>query len=296
MPLRRRVGLVAAAAVGVAVVFAAVVCYFVVRDQLRGQVDNALRAQAAAIQHGPTSSVRSPAFRRARAARRRTPRSCSPTGPCYRVGATSRCRSTRTWSRLRPGTRPVHDRRHRRRKPPARADVPRPVLTIGGQTVAVQLARPLEPRRQRPLEAAPDPAAAVLGGIALAAALGRLAARRVLAPLAEVADTAQHISETEDLSARIQVRADDEVGQLATRFNAMLERLEASRDSARRVRPRPAPARRRRLARAAHAGHEPAHQHRGAAGRRPAQRGRAAADAGRRRRADGGAERASWAT
>src|SRR5262249_26175558 len=63
-----------------------------------------------------------------------------------------------------------------------------------------------------------------LGGIALAAALGRLAARRVLAPLSEVADTAQHISETEDLGARIQVRADDEVGQLATRFNSMLER------------------------------------------------------------------------
>ena len=53
----------------------------------------------------------------------------------------------------------------------------------------------------------------------------------MLAPLAEVAETAQHIGETEDLSARIHVHADDEVGQLATRFNAMLERLEASRDA-----------------------------------------------------------------
>jgi len=68
-----------------------------------------------------------------------------------------------------------------------------------------------------------------LGGVALAAVLGRLAARRVLAPLAEVAATAQHISETEDLTSRIQVRSDDEVGRLARRFNAMLERLEASR-------------------------------------------------------------------
>jgi two-component system sensor histidine kinase MprB len=67
------------------------------------------------------------------------------------------------------------------------------------------------------------------GGIALAALLGRVAARRVLAPLAEVAQTAQHISETEDLSSRIRVRADDEVGQLATRFNAMIERLQGSR-------------------------------------------------------------------
>src|SRR5205085_929820 len=68
-----------------------------------------------------------------------------------------------------------------------------------------------------------------LGGIALAAALGRLAARRVLAPLSEVAQTATYIGETDDLSKRITVHADDEVGQLATRFNAMLEHLEGSR-------------------------------------------------------------------
>jgi two-component system, OmpR family, sensor histidine kinase MprB len=69
----------------------------------------------------------------------------------------------------------------------------------------------------------------LLGGIALAAALGRLAARRVLAPLAEVTDTAHQIGETDDLSRRLAIHADDEVGQLARRFNEMLERLEASR-------------------------------------------------------------------
>jgi two-component system sensor histidine kinase MprB len=58
-----------------------------------------------------------------------------------------------------------------------------------------------------------------------------VAARRVLAPLAEVAATARHIEETEDLSSRIRVHADDEVGQLATRFNAMIERLQSSRDA-----------------------------------------------------------------
>jgi two-component system sensor histidine kinase MprB len=68
------------------------------------------------------------------------------------------------------------------------------------------------------------------GGVALAAVLGRLAASRVLAPLAEVAQTAEHISETEDLASRIHVHADDEVGQLATRFNAMMERLQSSRE------------------------------------------------------------------
>ena len=51
----------------------------------------------------------------------------------------------------------------------------------------------------------------------------------MLAPLAEVAHTAQQIGETDDLSPRLKIHADDEVGQLATRFNAMLDRLEASR-------------------------------------------------------------------
>jgi two-component system sensor histidine kinase MprB len=51
----------------------------------------------------------------------------------------------------------------------------------------------------------------------------------VLAPLAEVAQTAEHISETEDLTSRVHVHADDEVGQLATSFNAMIERLQSSR-------------------------------------------------------------------
>jgi two-component system sensor histidine kinase MprB len=65
--------------------------------------------------------------------------------------------------------------------------------------------------------------------VALAAGLGRMAARRVLAPLAEVAQTAEHITETEDLSSRLRVHADDEVGALATRFNAMIGRLQGSR-------------------------------------------------------------------
>ena len=47
MPLRRRLAFVAAAAVGVAIVLVAAICYFEVRHQLRGQVDDALTAQAA---------------------------------------------------------------------------------------------------------------------------------------------------------------------------------------------------------------------------------------------------------
>lgn len=68
-----------------------------------------------------------------------------------------------------------------------------------------------------------------LGGTVLAAALSRVASRRVLAPLSEVANAAQHISETDDLSRRIDLRSEDEVGHLARRFNAMLDRVQTSR-------------------------------------------------------------------
>ena len=46
MPLRRRIGLLTALAVGITVLAASVVTYVVVRAELRDQVDSALRAQA----------------------------------------------------------------------------------------------------------------------------------------------------------------------------------------------------------------------------------------------------------
>jgi two-component system sensor histidine kinase MprB len=97
------------------------------------------------------------------------------------------------------------------------------------QTAAIQLARPLNNVDTVLSHLRLILFLLCLGGIALAAALGRLAARRVLAPLSEVAQTASYIGETEDLSKRITVHADDEVGELARRFNTMLEHLEGSR-------------------------------------------------------------------
>jgi two-component system sensor histidine kinase MprB len=103
--------------------------------------------------------------------------------------------------------------------------------TTAGQPVAVLLARPLQSVDHVLSRLRVILLLLCAGGIALAAALGRLAADRVLAPLSEVAQTAQHISETEDLTSRLRVHADDEVGQLAARFNAMLERLQRSRSA-----------------------------------------------------------------
>ncbi len=52
MSLRKRLTIIAAASVAIAVLLALAIAYMVVRSQLRGQVDNSLRAQAEAIQRG----------------------------------------------------------------------------------------------------------------------------------------------------------------------------------------------------------------------------------------------------
>ncbi|MET8679373.1 HAMP domain-containing sensor histidine kinase [Streptomyces sp. NPDC004647] len=66
-----------------------------------------------------------------------------------------------------------------------------------------------------------------LSALFLAAGVGWVFAGRLIAPLVLLRDTARSISET-DLTARIPVRDEDEISQLATTFNAMLDRIEES--------------------------------------------------------------------
>jgi two-component system sensor histidine kinase MprB len=234
--LRRRLALIAAASVAVAVFIAAMVCYLVVRDQLRSQVDNALTAQVVAVEHGDVMHLGGdfPAI------------SASAGGPAPYIQAVFASGQTvpvagnltlpvsaDTLALARGGGHvelsDVHVGASHLRE-----------ITVGvtgsvngqpPQMMAIQIARPLNGVDGVLSMLRLVLLLVILGGIALAAALGRLAGRRVLAPLAEVAQAAQHISETDDLSRRIRIHADDEVGQLARRFNAMLDRLESSREA-----------------------------------------------------------------
>jgi two-component system sensor histidine kinase MprB len=231
VPLRRRVGLVAAAAVGIAIVLASCVAYFVVRAQLRGQVDDSLRAQATAVERGAGLEEPFPGI----------PASAGGPAPYMQVVLADGTRYHRQGDLSLPvdahvisvangQTRSYMTDVHVGGSHLRELTIATP-FSFRGQPVAVQLARPLNSTDTVLDHLRLILALLIVGGVALALVLGRLAARRVLAPLAEVADTAQHIGETEDLASRIHVRADDEVGQLATRFNTMLERLESSREA-----------------------------------------------------------------
>jgi two-component system, OmpR family, sensor histidine kinase MprB len=232
VPLRKRLAWVSATAVAFAVVIAACVCYLVVRSQLLGQVDSALKAQAEAVlQEGQ--------FALGQALPGVSP-SAGGTTPYYEIVAQDGSHRGDYPLPISPQVAAVANSTGGSFLTDVTVGNSRfrelvfaiPVASNGVQeSGAILLARPLDG-----IESILRNLRLVLllvcaGGIALGAALGRLAARPVLSPLAEVAATAQHIEETEDLSSRIRVHADDEVGLLARRFNAMIERLQISRDA-----------------------------------------------------------------
>jgi len=68
----------------------------------------------------------------------------------------------------------------------------------------------------------------VVGGIALAALLGRLVAGAAVQPLKRLTKATEHVALTQDLSGRIEPSGGDELGRLARSFNAMLDALERS--------------------------------------------------------------------
>jgi two-component system, OmpR family, sensor histidine kinase MprB len=230
MPLRRRLAFVAAAAVGIAVVLAVVVCYLVVRGQLRGQVDDALLAQAVLVQQRGDFALGGefPGLPANLGGRAPYAQIVGPDGRVMQevgglplpvdAGVQSVLAGGQFGSFADANVQDTHLRVYSFRD-----------AVQSGQPVVVQLARPLQPVDRILSSLRLLLLLLCAGGIALAAALGRLGARRVLAPLAEVAQTAQQIGETDDLSTRLRIHADDEVGQLATRFNHMLQRLQASR-------------------------------------------------------------------
>jgi two-component system, OmpR family, sensor histidine kinase MprB len=234
MPLNRRISLVAASAVAIAVAIAVCVSYFAVRHQLLGQIDDELRDQASAVQRNPRA-LDSVAFSSIPA---------SQGGPAQywqlvQASGTSGTVIAHFGGTTLPGVNgaaavadgqgaymsdvTVNGVRFRE------FTFPLSTVELSGAHLAVQLARPLQPAESVLSTLRLLLALVFFAVVVLAAVLGRIAARRALTPLAEVTATAQLIGETDDLSQRLEVRADDEVGQLAERFNSMIERLEISR-------------------------------------------------------------------
>jgi two-component system sensor histidine kinase MprB len=74
----------------------------------------------------------------------------------------------------------------------------------------------------------------VTGGV-VAAMLAFVVARRAIRPVEQLTAAAEHVAATEDLATPIPVERADELGRLASSFNAMLRALGASREEQRRL-------------------------------------------------------------
>jgi two-component system, OmpR family, sensor histidine kinase MprB len=72
-------------------------------------------------------------------------------------------------------------------------------------------------------------------GTLLAVAAGRLTAGRVLRPVRQLTETVEHVTATQDLSARLEARGQDEIARLTRSFADMMAALEESVRSQRRL-------------------------------------------------------------
>jgi two-component system sensor histidine kinase MprB len=97
-----------------------------------------------------------------------------------------------------------------------------------GPGSAIQVARPLTEVEQSLHRIGLFLILVALGGIVAAGVLGLLVARAALSPVRRLTSTAERVTETQDLSERIDVDGRDELSRLAASFNTMLAALEES--------------------------------------------------------------------
>jgi two-component system, OmpR family, sensor histidine kinase MprB len=231
MSFRARLTLVAAAAVALAVVLSSAVVYVVVRNELRAQVDDSLRDRAVEVSRAPVPRGRffdipAPLFG-------------GPGGYIQAVRSDGRTFLSRDAEIPIPVTERALDV----------ADGAEPFFedrTLANTHVRV-LTFPYEPgwalqvlRSMNEVDSTLARlrwllVAIAASGILVAAALGLIVSRAAIAPVARLTRATERVTETGDLSERIDDRGQDELSRLAGSFNAMLGALEESTNAQRQL-------------------------------------------------------------
>jgi two-component system sensor histidine kinase MprB len=230
MSFRTRLALVAAAAVALAVVIASAVVFVVARNQLRGQVDDNLKSRANAVgaEPVPPHPETGPNGLTYLDLGPGVPRDTwgqlvNSTGASVRTFGSPALpvthevvESAREGERAYFGDVTLGGRDYR-------------VLTIPlGNGTALELTRDLTDVNRSLHRLGILLIVIALGGIAVAAGLGLVVARAALAPVRRLTEATEHVTETGDLSERIETHGDDELSRLAASFNTMLAALEES--------------------------------------------------------------------
>jgi two-component system sensor histidine kinase MprB len=263
MSLRRRLALLSAVTVALAVLVASALVYVLVRDRLRGDIDNDLHRQAdratarvtgmvglletaapgqALTAPAPPAGVGGPPAPGAPRELGLPPPAPGGAPSVFQViganGAVVREPDSTVQIPVSSADRALAASGGAPRFADVEADGNTfRVLTqpLPAGDAAIQVARSLEDTQHTLSTLVIILAAVSAGGVALAAALGPLVARAALSPAGEVSDAAEEVARTHDLTRRIEVHGDDELGRLAASFNEMMEALEQSESAQRRL-------------------------------------------------------------
>jgi two-component system sensor histidine kinase MprB len=264
LSFRQRLTLFSAAGIALVLVVGSAATYVVMRNQLRGDIDQSLRRQSAAVEvrqvaNGGLSVSRSGAFDER----------------VKKTGAKPPRRGTVLMKLIPPrpefGNAPsffqLIDSRGRAVKPGGiRSGLPL-ILPVSQRTIDVartgrgayftdvdvrgtDLRMYVRPYRSRQALLAArslsevDNALSRLGwslavtclvGVALAALVGAVVSRGALRPVRALTAAAERISDTHDLGERIETDGDDELSRLGSTFNSMLDSLEGAIRSQRQL-------------------------------------------------------------
>jgi two-component system sensor histidine kinase MprB len=254
LSFRQRLTLFTAAGIALVLVVGSAATYLVMRSQLRGQVDESLRRQSAAVVIKRIATTRAGV----ELTKRNLPKQLPGTGkrgsrlqiaapapefgnaPSFfqlvdtNIGATASKGEplpiTRRAIRVAETGQGAYYTDDEVRRTAVRMYV-RPA----GPGRALIAARSLTDVDNALSRLAWSLAITCLAGIALAALLGAVVARGALRPVRSLTDTAERITDTHDLSQRIETDGDDELSRLGSSFNAMLDSLEGAIHSQRQL-------------------------------------------------------------
>ena len=261
MTFRRRVVLLSGLAAAVAVAAVSIVTYFLVRNELRGRVDDELKRDVTETFDVPLlSSSDPPRLEIRRSADGGRPelvpaggkgtaaaRLYLPNGPLG--GRSIYAQLVDADGRVIPPRGPHADLPDTASARGVAAGIADPYFSdanVGGSHLriytaqtepgrAIQVARSLDDADSSMRELALILGLVSIGGIALAGGLGYLVARAAVSPVERLRRAAEGVATTRDLSRRIDAVGNDELAALAASFNLMLNELEGSLDAQRQL-------------------------------------------------------------
>lgn len=232
MSVRRRIAFVTALGAAVLVIGLGAAAYVAELNDLRGGVDTDLRDRAAAIAAEISSTGQVPSLDR--------PRFGAAVAYAQVVSADG------TIVPLAPGTPalPTDERvlavaagRHDRFYwSESVSDVHLRILTIPLRPgTALQVARPVDEIDFHAFRLGLQLVLLSAAGLAMAAVLGRIVSRSALRPVEQLTAAAESVARTRDLTHRIEVGRDQELGRLAEAFNEMIEALDGAQHTQQRL-------------------------------------------------------------